>query len=202
MPRGARHCTTRSQVRCAQPGVLFMPLRLGTAIAGNHADTAKWILEQDLALLDHRDAAGCSVLHTAAMFGAKVLLLCACDKCHLTSAHWQDCAKLLCSLGMDVDAKDADGRTPLMLACCVGSLPVASLLFIGGASTTITGMSSCARVCVRHCVCLTGAHDKTNWGAQPATTRHRGPTWPSLRCSSPTRHCATPTARLFCRWRA
>jgi ankyrin repeat protein len=94
----------------------FVFLPTSSALAGNHVDTAKWILEQDLDLLDRVDVQGNTVLHMAAMFGAK------------------DCVKFLHALGVQLEAVDMQGRTPLMLACAAGHVSTVSTLVDKGAS--------------------------------------------------------------------
>lgn len=79
---------------------------------------AKWLLEQDVSLLDARDSQRWSVLHMAAAFGSR------------------EAVKLFASLGVGLEDADAQGRTPLMLACAAGAVSVVQLLLKEGASTS------------------------------------------------------------------
>lgn len=79
-------------------------------------EVARWLLEQDLSLLDQSDDQGWTVLHMGAMFASR------------------ECLKLVCNLGLPIDGKDSIGRTALMLACCVGSVAAVALLMKSGAA--------------------------------------------------------------------
>jgi ankyrin repeat protein len=52
-------------------GLLSFFRLMGKMALGNRVEAAKWLLEQDLGLLDKCDVEGYTVLHLAAIFGAK-----------------------------------------------------------------------------------------------------------------------------------